>query len=70
MPGFKPGDTSNFNNDQLFNNYERDRYEYKSLPRTSAAKNSLVRNGNSNGGHFVFPRRQRFNEDIDNEILS
>jgi len=68
IPGFKPGSIENFNNDQLFNNYDRDRYEYKSLPRGSIAKNSLVRHNITNTGYFVFPRRQRFNEDIDNEI--
>lgn len=71
MPGFKPGSIENFNSEQLYNNYDKDRYEYKSMPRGSAAKNSLVRHNIQNpAGHFIFPRRQRFNEDIDNEIQS
>lgn len=70
MASFKSGSTEKFNNDQLFNNYEKDRYEYKSLPRSTAGKTSLVRGATNAGGHFVFPRRQRFNEDIDNEIVS
>jgi hypothetical protein len=57
MASFKSGSTEKFNNDQLFNNYEKDRYEYKSLPRSTAGKTSLVRGATNAGGHFVFPRR-------------